>query len=152
MRKSLRNLSIVSGLLVIAACKGRHNNSDCELQEIKTLFTVRGMQSGTDTGYAHYILIREFSRECMDSATIVNIGLKYIDTVSTDNPVDMLNIYNSDKDFILGEVSQNWEDVDKSCLVQIWINKQSRKPEHFVFFNDKGERINEGDRWISQSR
>jgi hypothetical protein len=74
----------------------------------------------------------------MDSTTIVNIARNYIDTVSTDKPVDIVNFYNSDKDFIPDETSQIWEDVDKSCLVHIWINKKTNKPEKFVFFNNKG--------------
>src|SRR5690242_10093179 len=53
---------------------------NCEINEVKTLFTIAGIHD-KDTSYAHYTLIKDFSRECMDSATMVNLALKYSDTV-----------------------------------------------------------------------
>jgi hypothetical protein len=143
---------IFTFIFLAAGCTNQSRNNVCELKEIRTLFTVVGIQQGVDTGYVHYVLLREFSRQCMDSTTLVNIALKYIDTVSIDKPIDMINFYNSDKNFIPGEVSQVWEKVDKNCLVHIWINKKNNKPEKFVFFNDKGERIFEGNKWVSYKR
>jgi hypothetical protein len=59
----------------------------CQLQKIKTLYVTPSRQeSGTgqmQVSYGHYVLLKGFSRDCLDSATIVRLAAHYRDTVSS---------------------------------------------------------------------
>jgi len=112
------------------SCESK-KSSKCELREIKTLFTIPAIYQNVITGYAHYILIKDFSRECLDSSTIVNIALKYMDTVKIGRPADVLMFFSSNKDFIPNEKSQVMEEINKSCLVTIGFDEKTNKPNDF---------------------
>lgn len=124
---------------------------NCQIKEIKTLFTTVGIHD-RDTAYGHYILIKDFSRKCMDSATMVNVALRYSDTVKVGNPLDVIMFFNSDKDFIPNETSQVMEEINRSCLVVIGLDEKNRKPNDFIFYNEKGERLYWGDRWLPNGK
>jgi hypothetical protein len=134
-------------LLSVVFSFGCYNKNNCEIKEAKTLFTTIGIHD-SNTSFAHYILINGFSKKCMDSATMVNLALKYIDTVGQGRPADVLMFFNSDKDFIPNETSQVMEDINKSCLVAVGFDLKERKPKQFLFYNDAGERIYWGSRWL----
>ena len=83
----------------------------------------------------------------MDSATMVNISLKYIDTVNVGRPGDVIKLFSTDKDFIPNETSQVMEEINKNCLVSFLFDKNTKQPKEFLFYNNKGEIIYWGDRW-----
>lgn len=134
-------------VIVNISCKNSRVQK-CDVQEMKTLFTTPGIYEGKVTGYAHYTLVKDFSRQCMDSTTMVNLALQYSDTVSVGNPADLIMIFNSDKDFIPNETSQVMAKINKSCLVVIGLDVKSKKLKDFIFYNDNGERLYWGDRWL----
>ena len=138
-------------IVVVTIALGCHShkaqNSVCRLKDIKTLYSDPNMHVGVDTAYGYTVLIKDFSRECMDSSTMVNIALKYIDTVKGGKPVNGVAFYSSDKDFIPNEHSQIMEEIDKSCLFKITFNEKTCQPDNFVFYNDKGETIYWGSKW-----
>src|SRR3982751_5018209 len=137
-----KNTPLLFLILFIGGISCNSNSStQCELKTIKTLFTTEGIYEGKITGYTHYILIKDFSKKCIDSTTMVNMALKYIDTVSVGRPADVLMFFNSDKDFIPNETSQVMKEINKSCLVVIGFDERTRKPNDFIFYNEKGERI-----------
>ena len=127
-------------LFILSACNF-DNDSKCELQTIKTLFVTEGVYENKITGYGHYILISDFSRKCMDSTTMVNIALKYMDTVTIGRPADVLKFFNSDKDFIPNETSQVQEEINRSCLVTISFDLKTKKPEQFIFYSNDGKYV-----------
>lgn len=137
----------ISLLFFVSNISCKENNAECKLNDIKTLFTTTGMYNGKVTGYAHYVLIKDFHRECMDSVTIINIAKKYIDTVKIKKPVEVVMFFSSDKDFINNEISQVMEDINKSCLVTINFNNETSLPEQFLFYDNKGNRIYWGNEW-----
>ena len=122
-------------------------DSKCNLKKIKTLFVTEGVYEGKTTGYCHYILINDFSRNCMDSVSMVNMALRYMDTVKIGRPADMFKFFNSDKDFIPNETSQVMEDINKSCLVTIGFDLITLKPNNFIFYDSDGRQICWGDTW-----
>lgn len=88
----------------------------------------------------------------MDSATMVNMALKYSDTVKVGRPADIIMFFNSDKDFIPNETSQVMEEINKNCLVVIWIDAKTNKPHNFIFYNEKGEQTYWGEKWLPRCR
>lgn len=142
------NIIVLSVLFITKISCSSSSGQDCKIKEIKTLFTIPGVYEGKTTGYSHYALIENFSRKCMDSATMVNLALKYSDTVKGGNPADLIMFFNSDKDFIPNETSQVMEEINKSCLVVIGLDVKTKKPNNFIFYNEKGERLYWGDRWL----
>jgi hypothetical protein len=148
--KSIK-LTILSGLFVgIAACN--FTSPNCEIKELRTLFTIPGVYEGKITGFSHYILIKDFPRKCMDSTTFVTMAVKYVDTVNANKPADVLMFFNSDKYFIPNETSQVMEDINKSCLVVIGFDKKNAKPIDFIFYNESGKRIYWGNRWMYSTK
>ena len=142
-------VSVTFGCLV--ACTSL-SSEKCKVEQISTLFTIPGVYEGKITGYSHYILIKGLSRKCIDSATMVSLALKYSDTVKVGNPADMIMFFNSDKDFIPNETSQVMEEINKSCLVVISLDLKSKKPNDFIFYNEKGERVYWGARWLPNGK
>jgi hypothetical protein len=88
LKEIIKILSISILILVFITCTFT-NTKKCEIKEIKTLFTTIGIHD-RDTGYGHFTLIKDFARECMDSTTMVDLALKYCDTVRTGKPVDVI--------------------------------------------------------------
>ncbi|SFF07546.1 hypothetical protein SAMN05518672_11582 [Chitinophaga sp. CF118] len=136
-------------LIFLVSCTRAKPRSSCKFESIKTLYTDIGIQPGIDTAFCHAVLIKDFSRECLDSITILRIAKSYIDTVSASKkPVDIIKFYSSDKDFDLSEGgSQLWDEVNKSCLVIVNFNYRIGSPTSFIFFNEKGEIIHDGPNW-----
>lgn len=149
-KTGMKNLiGILSTLGLIAAlisCSSKEIKG-CNVKEIRTLFTTIGIHD-KDTAYGHYTLIEDFPRECLDSTTMVDLALKYSDTVKVGKPVDVIMFFNSDKDFIPNETSQVMKEVNKSCLVVIGFDEEKRKPNNFIFYNKKGERTYWGEKWL----
>src|SRR6478752_641761 len=108
MNKSIVVLVLSLSLITISSCSSS-NAQNCEINEIKTLFTIPGVYKGKITGYSHYVLIKDFPRSCMDSITMVTMALKYSDSVKVGKPADVIMFFNSDKDFIPNETSQVME-------------------------------------------
>jgi len=123
---------------------------NCELKSIRTLFITFGKRDGADTSYSHYILLKEFSKKCIDSATILAIVQKYCDTVSIGKPVRLVNLFNSTKNFIPGEVAQIGDLINRDCLVKIFLN-EAKYPETFIFYDDKGQVMQETSTWLKDS-
>ncbi|HSC53284.1 MAG TPA: hypothetical protein VLC98_06690 [Phnomibacter sp.] len=144
MKGIIKTLSTLALIIAFASCKEEQAKS-CEIKEIRTLFTTVGIHD-TDTTYAHYALIKDYSRECMDSTTFVDVALKYCDTVKVGKPADIIMFFNSDKNFIPNETSQVMEKINKSCLVVIGFDEG--KPNTFIFYDNKGERVYWGARWL----
>lgn len=68
------------------------------------------------------------------------------------NPADLIMFFNSDKDFISNETSQVMEEINKSCLVVISLDFKNKKPDDFIFYNEKGERVYWGARWLPNGK
>ncbi len=142
-------------LVGLTACK--QDSPNCEIKALKLLGThERFMEVEVYT--EHYILIKDFSRSCLDSALIVNAALKYKDTtgiVQYNQPIAMpaniLRFYNSDKDFILNKISWDNKKLNRSCLVVIIFGYFNKKTK-YIFYNNKGDIIYSGDRWIKYVR
>lgn len=147
----MTTLAVLSIFLFCTIACTSYSTKNCKVEKIKTLFTTVGIHD-TDTSYGHYTLIKDFSRECMDSATMVNLALKYSDIVKVGNPPDIIMFFNSEKDFIPNETSQVMEEINKSCLVVIGLNMKSKKPNDFLFYNEKGERVYWGSRWLPNGK
>ncbi|MDF2188429.1 hypothetical protein [Paraflavitalea sp. CAU 1676] len=139
-------------MAIISTLSCKQPKSPCKLKEIKTLFTTVGIHPGYDTGYAHYVLVKEYGRECMDSAGMVKMALKYKDTVCIGNPVNVIMFFNSDEKFIPNETSQDMEEINKNCLVTIIFEKKAKTPHQFVFYDKNGERVYWGSEWKLTSR
>jgi hypothetical protein len=120
---------------------------NCEIRKMETLLTTIGIQD-RDTAYGNYVLVKDFPRECMDSIVMVKLALNYIDSVSISKPIMNIKFYNSGKDFIPNETSQDIEKINKSCLVVIGFDEKKGIPNDFIFYNDKGEGVYWGDRWL----
>nr|WKN34437.1 hypothetical protein K4G66_18840 [Tunicatimonas sp. TK19036] len=131
-------LLAIALVTIVMSCE-----SKCELEEIKTIF----MSGGGGPRNSHYILINDFSRECMDSAAMMNIAWGYVDTVSEGLPPNILKFFNSDKDFYEGETSQDIQKINESCLLSLTLDIPLRKVKDFIFYNDKGDIIYWGKRW-----
>jgi hypothetical protein len=148
MKKSnLVKISVVVLLMggLLSSIKKKYD-CKCELIEIKTMHSEICMHVGVDTSYGNDVLIKEFTRECMDSLMLLNICLKYIDTAKTNKRISVVAFYNSDKKFAYNQSSQ-LEEVWGDCLVTIAFERKTKNPEFFVFYNDLGEIIYWGPNW-----
>jgi hypothetical protein len=140
--KKIIEIFLFSILISLFSC-----DSICKQESIKTLFIIPHIYENKTVGYSHYVLIQDFSRKCMDSTTMVNIALKYMDTVTIGRPADVLKFFNSDKDFIPNEISQVQEEINRSCLVTINFDLKTQKPEQFIFYNNDGKYEYWGSLW-----
>jgi hypothetical protein len=132
---------------ITISCYNR-NASKCKLELIRRLYYDENMQPGIDTGFGHTVLLRDFSRKCMDSAIIIKIALSYIDTANKGKPINGIAFYSSDKNFIPGEHSQVMEEINKDCLVDISFDRKTKRPITFIFYNEDGEIVYWGNRWV----
>jgi len=140
-------ISVIFISLQILSCSYSNKEGQCKLTKMRTIFFDATPNSKYGNVYAHYILINDFSKSCMDSSTMVKIALKYCDTVKEGRPVNVIKLFSSDKDFIANEHSQVMEKINKSCLFSIGINLKTNKPDRFIFYNDQGEIIYIGEQW-----
>jgi hypothetical protein len=121
----------------------------CRLESVQTLLYTAGYQ-GKDgpVTYAHYILTEGLYRNCMDSAAMVDLALKYIDTVKVAKPIVVVKLFNSRKNFSPSSYDPpDMKIINKNCLVSIGFDQQTRKPYEFLFYNDGGDIIYWGKRW-----
>ncbi|RFZ83045.1 hypothetical protein DYU05_12915 [Mucilaginibacter terrenus] len=135
-------LIALNAIALIISCK-----ANCEIEELHTISTLKG-DGPTGISYMHNVLLKNVSKNCVDSIMMVNLAKNYIDTVKKDKPIDLVCFYNSTSDFDLDEVSQNMEQIDKSCLVKIGFNIKTKQPTDFSFFNQNGQRIYSGTKWL----
>lgn len=83
----------------------------------------------------------------MDSVTMVEAAIHYIDTVKFDLPVLVLKFYCSDRHMIKGEISQPSE-FEHDCIVGIGMDTiNNKKPADFYFRSEKGELLYWGPLW-----
>ncbi len=134
---------------IAISCKEKP--SICKFHSVETLFTEVGSGSGTGVGYSHTLVATEYSRDCLDSNQTMRILNAYMDTVSSGKPIDMIHLYNSSAQFIEGETAQIWEDVNKDCLVVVWIDPKTNRPEQFTFYDEDGLKLYEGKKWLPDS-
>jgi hypothetical protein len=144
----------LSLLLVVAGCTFFSCKSEkkdlCIIKKVNTLFTTIGIHDN-DTGYAHYVLLKDFSRKCIDSITILKVARAYIDSVKLAKPIKVILFFDSDKHFYKNETSQDMDEINKNCLVVIGFNNK-QNPNYFIFYNDKGIRTYWGERWLPNGR
>jgi len=133
--------------LVISLCSCEKKKTSCQVTEAKTLFTTLATHD-TDSLYGHYILLKDFSRECLDSLVILTVANRYRDTIKNDRPARVLLIFNSEENFVPGETSQNMDEINKDCLVVIRFDAITEKPVDFIFYNKNGIRTYWGGRWL----
>lgn len=121
----------------------------CHPTSIKTIFTDVSTKGGEDRRFAHYVLVEGFDKSCkLDSSEILSIVNQYIDTVFIlTKPVGVVNIFTSMDRFIPSETSQDWNDVNKDCLVSIMLDVKTREPIRFKFYDQDGKVENVGSRW-----
>ena len=134
----MRIILYITLSLFFVACGSK---TPCKLEKIETIY-----YTSNKGKYLHNIYIENFEKKCIDSLQFIKISRKYIDTIRVGKPIDILKFYSSKKDFIEGETSQVWSEVNKSCLLSISFDKTSN-PVDFVFYNDNGQIIYWGNRW-----
>lgn len=122
---------------------------DCSFEKIETIFSEISIHHGLDTGYAHYVLVQKYLKNCrIDSIEFLNMSRNYMDTVSYDyKPIKEINFFSSVKRFIPYEVSQIWTEVNKDCLVSIWLDSETQKPVRFIFYDENGDIEMDGPTW-----
>jgi hypothetical protein len=141
----MKNIKLVTFFLLVVTistnCIFRAFNADCCFKGIQTIFTDVGIHVGVDTSYEHFVLISKYSKDCnLDSTEFMKIIMGYIDTVDIKaKPVGKINVYRSKERFIPHEKSQICNDVNKDCIVSVWINNISQKPYLFEFYDKNGE-------------
>jgi hypothetical protein len=121
----------------------------CQLRSSRTLAVVPG-QNGEDKFYAHYVLLEGFSRECLDSATVVALAATYRDTVSGKRPIDLVFFYSSADRFPVGVPSAPHLDAD--CLVKLVYDHNTSKPNDFIFYTEAGDVSYWGNRWFRKKQ
>ena len=144
--KEMPRMLAMSLLLLMFSCK-----PVCGLEKVRTI-SIMYLEGPNGISYAHDVLVKAFSKECIDSAFMVNLALRYMDTVKLGQPVGIVNFYSSDKDFIPNEVSQQIDEIDRSCLVKMWFDVKTKNPTTFLFYDDNGENIYWGDKWNAQKK
>jgi hypothetical protein len=124
-------------------------SAKCHLINIKTIFTDISTRGGKDPIFTHHVLVEGFSKKCkLDSVEILQFVNQYIDTISIQTkPVIRIYLYTSTDRFIPSETSQDWEDVDKDCLVSIMFDKKTHEPVSFKFYDKNGNIESQGNRW-----
>lgn len=135
--------AIVSTLSILCSCSHK-KEPICKLTHVETIETSVASNYKGVKSYIHYILVKDFSKRCLDSTEMVNLALKYIDTVKELKPVDVTKFYFSNKDFVHGE-SQEMSKIEKSCLFSITF--KNNKIELFTFYNNSGDEIYNGSKW-----
>lgn len=138
-------------MIVVGFLSCRPESNVCE---IKSLFTlgIKEVIISIGVGHEHYILVKDFPRSCLDSALIMTAANNYRDTIQKAEfeiamPVSNLRFYNSDKNFLWKTASGDNRNLNRSCLVAI-IRGYFGKPDTYVFYNDKGDIIYTGNKWL----
>lgn len=145
---TIKKIVLILGCFIVCSC--RQNIKDqCEISEVKLLFTDVSIYENKVDGYVHYILVKDLSKQCLDSTKMVNMAYAYLDTVTKDKPVNVLKFYFSDKDFILNEKSQDLTKINKSALFSLILDKNFKINE-FIFYNDEGNIHYWGQKWKSE--
>lgn len=139
----IKKIFFVISICFAFSCK---KGLECEFKTIKRIFFDVGKQDG-NISYYHHVVITNFDKECIDSATIISISSKYLDTLTQGKPVCSLKFYNTDNSFIKNETAQLWTEVDKHCLVQIFFEAGKRVPYKFRFYSTDGNSFEEKSTW-----
>lgn len=157
MKKSVISSALTFLFATTFSCNSSGVQS-CRIKEIRTLFMMPWVDVGEGevvdevkiTGYSHGTLIKDITRDCLDSTMLVGAATRYRDTIKVGNPVNAIMILNYDKDFIPIDTSRVLDDkeIDKRCLVVIGFDEKTRKPNDFIFYNEQGKIVYSGDRWL----
>jgi len=143
-----KNIIALLGSLAMVQISCKSKLGDCKLNEVKTIFTVPSIYEGAVTGYTHYILIKDFSKNCLDSLTLVEYALAYMDSIKSSKPATVIKFFNSTEKFVPGETSQIMKEINKDCLVTIGFDVQSWKPNDFIFYDNNGRIVYWGGKWV----
>ncbi len=120
----------------------------CQFLSIKTIAVVPSLNKG-QYRYAHYVLLNGFSRECLDSATVVTLATNYRDTVASKKPVSALFFYSSADRFTPGGVP-SVPHLDADCLVKLGYDSNTSTPRDFIFYTGAGDVSYWGNRWFKK--
>lgn len=137
-----------TGLFLVALGSGSCQPPTCQLHSIKTLAAEPSLNNG-QYSYAHYVLLDGFSRECLDSATVVTLADTYRDTVTSKRPVDMISFYSSADRFTPGGVPSA-PHLDADCIVTLGYDQHASSPNDFIFYDNQGEISCWGKRWFKK--
>lgn len=137
------------GLISILSCTKTDNK--CSVDKVKKIFSDVYITS-YDTTYVHHVLVEGIIKKCMDSLQMVNLAFNYIDTLTEEKPVSFIKFYNSDKEFYPNEGAQDWQEVDKSCLVGIYFFANSKQIQGFRFYSDEGNLISDRNTWNHKTK
>ena len=145
----MRNIIITTAVILSSFLTGCQQTKEptCKFTKIKTLYTSLASDENGLRTYTHTVLLNDFSRKCLDSTKMVDITMKYLDTVSVYKPVDVIRFYYSDKDFIPGD-SQVIQETDKSRLFSVYFEKGAI--QDFSFTDENGDFIYIGPRWVPE--
>lgn len=132
---------LFSFIVAILGCQ----QQKCENDQIELIFYDHTIEE-TGKVYVHYLLLEDYKRDCMDSASIVDIALSYVDTCSVGQPISTLKVFNSRDNFIPNSTSQPLHEISGDCLVNISFN-DTMGISNFSFYDQNGRAIFTGRQW-----
>lgn len=122
----------------------------CRFRSIDTILYMPSIGKDSIIEYIHYISVKDFSRHCIDSAEMVNIMFKYIDTVSVGKPICAVRFYDLRRDIHLGMTNEEPTEMSDHCFLAITVNLPAKKPTFFIFYGETDDEYFNGECWLKK--
>jgi len=127
-------------------CFSCANNQHCKPETPQKLFAIRLEDNGS-VSYQHNILIEGITKNC-DSITVMSAIKSYVENNSSDTPILNVAVFNSTENYDRGETLSQPKEFYGDCVVEVWFDLPTGKPESFSFFYNSDKGKYKGVRWM----
>jgi len=117
----------------------------CEIKKVERIQAIKGGNNGF-ISYYHEVLMEGLSSSCLDSALVLNLIAKYIDT-SSYKPIGGIGIFKSKSGYDIGETLSQPKEYNNNRVLSIRFYQDSIRPREFLFLKN-GKVIYEGNKWF----
>jgi hypothetical protein len=117
----------------------------CEPHRAETIQIIPGSNNG-DVSYHHELYVPGITKNC-DSAIVMTIVRAYVQGQRQNIPISSVQIFRSKENFDMGETLSQPYAYYADCVVWVFLNGQTARPEEFYFFDNNGKVSYEGTRW-----
>ncbi len=111
---------------------------------------IMSVRTGEDSIYTYwdYVLADSINRDCIDSAEVVKMLLKYIAMRQDENKLYKISLLNKIEDFDKGEDLSQPKSFFDNILIDVYFDTISYKTKEFIFYNSNHKEIYRGNNWI----
>lgn len=142
----MKSIIILFCVLCYCGCNNEKNHACPNRLDLQMKFYDVGINNLTDTSYYHYVVVKNYNSKCIDSACIADAVYSYFSNVHLKKPIVSISLYKPSADFYEGETSQDWSELNKSCIAEVFLDNKG-KIDGFRFYDSNGVDFIEDKKW-----